>query len=56
MIDLANLRYGFSCREDDEAEAFGAELMRLAAAIRKQRAAGQTGLAGGNNESDTGTP
>jgi hypothetical protein len=36
-----NLRNGFSCREDDESEALGAELLREAAGIRQQDALGK---------------
>ena len=48
---LTNLRNGFSCREDDGARALGAELLRKAGGVRKQRAAGRRG-----DEGDTGTP
>jgi hypothetical protein len=36
-----NVRHGFSCREDDEAEVLGAELLREAVGVRKPRRARQ---------------
>ena len=47
---------GSSCRKDDELEASGAELLREALGVRKQRAARQKGLSRRSNEGDTGTP
>jgi hypothetical protein len=38
---LTNLRTGFSCWEDDESGALGAELLREALGVRKLRAQGQ---------------
>ena len=45
---------GSSCREDDESEALGAELLREAVGVRRMR--DETNVTRRSDEGDTGTP